>query len=101
RAAGRDRPVRAPLSALLALRHATDLARRGRLVHPCRRDAPAAPGRQRDGRMDAAAIRQADGRLVPEHERLEHLAPPLLRPAASLLPVLLRPTERDRLAGRA
>ena len=32
---------RAPLSALLALRHEADLPRRGRVVHPLRRDPPA------------------------------------------------------------
>ena len=31
---------------------------------------------------------QAHGRLAAQHGRLEHLAPPLLRPAAAVLPVL-------------
>ena len=44
---------------------------------------------------------QADGRLAPQHGRLEHLAPPLLRPAAAVLPVRVRAPERDRLARRA
>ena len=52
----------------------------------------------RDGRVDAAAVRQADGRLARQHGRLEHLAQALLRPAAPLLPVLVRAPERGRLA---
>ncbi len=37
-----------------------------------------------------------------QHGRLEHLAPPLLRPAAAVLPRLrLRPPDRDRVEGRA
>jgi isoleucyl-tRNA synthetase len=52
-----------------------------------------------DGRVDAAAIRQADGRLAREHGRLEHLAEALLRPAAALLPVRVRASERRGFAG--
>src|SRR5439155_13715958 len=48
-----------------------------------------------------AAVQEADGRLAPQHGRLEHLAEALLRPAAALLPLRLRPPERDRLARRA
>ena len=43
----------------------------------------AAARRERDGRVDAAAVREADGRLAPQHGRLEHLAQALLRPAAA------------------
>ena len=38
---------------------------------------------------------------LAQHGRLEHLAAPLLRPAAALLSLRLRPPERDRLEGRA
>ncbi len=51
-----------------------------------------------DGRVDARLLRQADGRLAPQHGRLEHLAAALLRAAAAVLPLRLRPPERDRLA---
>ena len=51
-----------------------------------------------NGRVDAAAVRQADGRLAPQHGRLEHLAEALLRPAAALLPLPVRAPERGRLA---
>ena len=44
---------------------------------------------------------QAHGRLAAQHGRLEHLAAPLLRAAAAVLPVRVRPSERDRLEGRA
>ncbi len=44
---------------------------------------------------------QAHGRLAAQHGRLEHLAPPLLRAAAAVLPLRVRAPERDRLAGRA
>ena len=44
---------------------------------------------------------EADGRLAAEHGRLEHLAQAVLRPAAALLPVRVRPPDRDRLARRA
>ena len=40
-----------------------------------------------DGRVDARVHGQADGRLAAQHGRLEHLAPPLLRAAAAVLPV--------------
>ena len=39
----------------------------------------------RDGRVDAGALRQADGRLAPQHGRLVHLAQALLGPAAAVL----------------
>ena len=48
--------------------------------------------------MDARLLRQAHGRLAAQHGRLEHLPPALLRAAAAVLPVRLRPAERDRLA---
>ena len=54
-----------------------------------------------DGRVDARLHGQAHGRLAAQHGRLEHLAPPLLRPAAAVLPVRVRAPERDRLARRA
>ena len=45
---------------------------------------------------------QADGRLARQHGRLEHLAAPLLRPAAAVLPVLVvRPPDRHRVAAGA
>jgi hypothetical protein len=47
--------------------------------------------------VDAGVHGQADGRLAREHGRLEHLAPPLLRTAAPLLSVFVRPPERDRV----
>ena len=56
---------------------------------------------EREGRVGARVHGQAHGRLAAQHGRLEHLAPPLLRPAAAVLPVLVRPPERDRLEGRA
>ena len=48
--------------------------------------------------LDARVLRQAHGRLAAQHGRLEHLAAPLLRAAAAVLPVRVRPPERDRLA---
>ena len=54
-----------------------------------------------DRRVDARLLLEADGRLAPEHGRLEHLAPSLLRPAASVLSVRVRKAERRRVAGRA
>ena len=98
RSAGRGRADHPPLSDLLALPHAARLPRRRRLVHRRRRDARADARRERDGRVDAAAVREADGRLAAQHGRLEHLAEALLRPAAALLPVPVRPPERGRLA---
>ena len=98
RAAPRGRPDRPPLSDLLALQDAARLPRRRRLVHLRRRDPPAAAGRERDRRVDAELLLEADGRLAAQHGRLEHLAQALLRPAAALLPVRVRPSERDRLA---
>ena len=47
------------------------------------------------------AVHEADGRLAPQHGRLEHLAQALLRAAAALLPLRVRSPERDRLARRA
>ena len=52
-------------------------------------------------RVGAAVLRPADGRLAAEHGRLEHLAQALLRAAAAVLSLRLRPPERDRLARRA
>ena len=95
---GRGRADHPPLPDLLALPHAARLPRRRRLVHRRRRGARAAPRREPDGRVDAAAVREADGRLAPQHGRLEHLAEALLRPAAALLPVPVRAPERGRLA---
>ena len=51
-----------------------------------------------DGRVDAAAIQEAHGRLAAQHGRLEHLAQALLRPPAALLSVRVRNAERGRLA---
>ncbi len=101
RAAARRADDHARLPALLALRHAADLPRLRRLVHLRRRRAPADARRQPDDRVDAAAVRQADGRLAAQHGRLEHLAAALLRPAAAVLPVLVRAPERHRVEGRA
>ena len=47
----------------------------------------AAARRERDGRVDARVHGQAHGRLAAQHGRLEHLAPPLLRASAALLPL--------------
>ena len=66
-----------------------------------RRAAPAAPRGERDGGVDARVHGQAHGRLAAQHGRLEHLAPPLLRAPAAVLPVLVRAPERDRLEGGA
>ena len=99
--ARRGGPLRARLPALLALRHAAHLPHLRRLVHLASTAAPAAARRERDGRVDARVHGQAHGRLAAQHGRLEHLAPALLRPAAALLPVLVRPPERDRVEGRA
>ena len=41
--------------------------------------------RQRDRRVDAAPVQEADGRLAAQHGRLEHLAPALLRATAAVL----------------
>ncbi len=93
--------VRAPLSTLLALRHAADLADLRRLVHRRRQGARRLAYGERDRRLGPGVHGQAHGRLAAQHGRLEHLPPPLLRPAAPVLPVLLRPRERDRVEGRA
>ena len=93
--------VRAPLPALLALRHAAHLAGDGRLAHLGRRAPPAAARRERHGRVDAGVHGQAHGRLAPQHGRLEHLAAPLLRAAAADLRVRVRPCHRRGLEGRA
>ena len=95
---GDDRP---PLPDLLALQDAARLPRRRRLVHRGGRDPAADARRERDRRMDAAAVRQAHGRLAPQHGRLEHLAQALLRAAAPVLRMRVRRPERDRLARRA
>ncbi len=62
------------------------------------RDPAADARRERDGRVDAAAVQEADGRLASQHGRLEHLPPPLLRAAAAVLRVRVRAAERDRVA---
>ena len=93
--------VRPPLPALLALRHAAHLPHLRRLVHRRRRDAPEAARGEREGRVGARVHGQAHGRLAAQHGRLEHLAPPLLRAAAAVLPVRVRAPERDRVEGRA
>ena len=54
-----------------------------------------------DGRVDPAAVREADGGLAAQHGRLVHLPQALLGPAAAVLPVRVRPAERRRLARRA
>ena len=90
RAARRGGPHRPPLPDLLALQDAARLPRRRRLVHLRRRRPAADARRERDGRVDAAAVRQADGRLAAQHGRLEHLAQALLRAAAALLSVRVR-----------
>ena len=92
---GHDRP---PLSDLLAVQDTARLPRRRRLVHLRRRDPAADAGRERNRRMDAAAIQEADGRLAAQHGRLEHLAQALLRPPAAVLSVRVRAPERDRVA---
>ncbi len=51
--------------------------------------------------MDACVHGKAHGRLASQPRRLEHLAPPLLRPPATDLPVRVRASERHRLARRA
>ncbi len=95
------RALRAPLPALLALRHAPHLPHLRRLV-PLRRRAPPASARgERDRRVDARLHGQADGRLAAEHGRLEHLAAPLLRASAAVLPLRVRPPERRRVEARA
>ena len=89
------------LPALLALRHAAHLPALRRLVHLGRGDPAEAARGEREGRVGARVHGQAHGRLAAQHGRLEHLAPPLLRAAAAVLPVLVRAPERDRLEGRA
>ena len=97
----RGREDRPPLPHVLALQDAAPLPRRRRLVHLRRGDPAADARRERDRRMDAVLLLEADGRLAAEHGRLEHLAQAVLRPAAPVLPVRLRPPDGDRLAGRA
>ena len=92
---------RAQLPVLLALPHAAHLPALGRLVHRGRRDPAGAARRERHRRVDARLHGQAHGRLAAQHGRLEHLAPPLLRPAAAVLPLRVRASERDRIARRA
>ena len=91
------RSLRAPLPALLALRHAPHLPDLRRLVPLGRGAPPALARRERDRRVDARLHGQADGRLAAEHGRLEHLAAPLLRAPAAVLPLRVRAAERDRL----
>ena len=93
--------ARAPLPALLALRHEAHLPRRRRVVHPLRRDPPADDRRQRHGRVDAGALRQAHGGLAAQHGRLVHLAQALLGPAAAVLVLPGRAHQRRRLARRS
>ena len=50
-----------------------------------RRRPPEAARGERQGRVGARVHGQAHGRLAAQHGRLEHLAPPLLRPAAAVL----------------
>ncbi len=78
---------RAQLPVLLALPHAAHLPPLRRLVHRGRRAAAAAARRERDRRVDARLHGQAHGRLAAQHGRLEHLAAPLLRAAAAVLPL--------------
>ena len=66
--------LRAPLPALLALRHAAHLPDLRRLVHRRRRRPRAAARGERDGRVGAGVHGQAHGRLAAQHGRLEHLA---------------------------
>ena len=98
RAPRRGGSHRPPLPHVLALRDAARLPRRRRLVHRRRRDPPADARRERRRRVDTGLLLQAHGRLAPQHGRLEHLAQAVLRVAAPLLPVRLRPAERRRLA---
>ena len=83
-----------------AARRRSSFARR-RLVHLRGGDPAADARRERHRRVDSAAIQEADGRLAPQHGRLEHLAQALLRLAAAVLPVCVRRPERRRLAGGA
>ena len=85
--AGRGRDDRPPLPDLLALQDAARLPRRGRLVHRLRRDPAAAARRQPGGRVDAAAVLEAHGRLAAQHGGLEHLAQALLWAAAAAVPL--------------
>ena len=52
-----------------------------------RRDPAADARRERDRRVDARLLLEADGRLAAQHGRLEHLAQALLRAAAAVLSV--------------
>ncbi len=97
----RGREDRPPLSHVLALQDAAPLPRRRRLVHLRRGDPAADARRERDGRVDAVLLLEADGRLAAEHGRLEHLAQAVLRPAAADLPVRVRPRDGGRVARRA
>ena len=97
----RGRAVHARLSALLALRHPAHLPVVGRLVHRGRRHPAEAARRERSVALGALVHGQAHGRLAPQHGRLEHLPPSLLRAPAAVLPVRVRAPERDRVARRA
>ena len=66
-----------------------------------RRGPAAAARRERDGRVDAVLLLEADGRLAAQHGRLEHLAEALLRAAAAVLSVRVRPAERRSARGRS
>ena len=95
------RHARAQLPALLALRHAAHLPHLRRLVHRRRRRARRRCSRRTQGRVGAGVHGQAHGRLAAQHGRLEHLPPPLLRPAAAVLPLRVRAAQRDRLDARS
>ena len=91
-------PDHAPLPDLLALQDAARVPGGRRLVHQRRGDPTAPARRERRGRVDAGLLLEADGRLAAQHGRLEHLAETLLRAAAAVLPVRVRPPQRDRIA---
>ena len=84
----RDHP---PLPRLLALRHRADLPAGRRVVHPLRRGARADDRGRPRRRVDAAAVRQADGGLASQHGRLVHQPQALLGPAAAVLLLRGRP----------
>jgi hypothetical protein len=91
---GGDRP---PVPALLAMPDTPDLPRGRRLVHRRGRTATAVAEGERHRELDPRLHGQADGRLAPQHGRLEHLPAPVLRAAPALLSVHLRPSHRDRV----
>ena len=93
----RSRALHPRLSALLAVRHAVDLPALRRLVHLGGSDSGAAARGEREGAVGPRVHGQAHGRLAAQHGRLEHLASPVLRAAAAVLSVLVRPPDRRRL----